>query len=177
MPAMRRLGISFALLALFLPALLPAGAAARSPKPRFNLYRVRYEGSGSYSVQQSGEALSAQEKAGFHWKVAYAPLLVSLRGGSQVGTAAEQSRSSGGGEWSISVANGEESCSKNGGLALGQGGGILGRVQHSGSLPLRLTPGSSDFTTTGGSSGSEACDTTDFWHDWVTNFSLARRHG
>lgn len=37
---------------------------------------------------------------------------------------------------------------------------------------MRIVPGSSeDFSTTDGSSGSQACDTTDFWHDWVMSFS------
>jgi hypothetical protein len=164
------MGIMAALLALVAVA-APAGAMARPARPSFTVFHVVYEGSGSYGVKSTGEKFSAQESATFHWKVAYSPLLVISKAGATVGTASLPGRSSGGGEWSISVQNDEESCSGHGALKLAKLGGITGQVQPSGKLPLKLTPGDSDFLTEGGSGGSGPCVTGDFWHDWVLGFS------
>lgn len=167
---MKRMGIVVALLALLVLG-VPAGALARPKSPSFTMFHVVYEGSGSYGVRSTGEKFAAQESATFHWKAVYAPLLVVAKPGATVGTATLAGRSSGGGEWSIAVQNDEESCSGHGSLKLAKVGGITGRVQSSGVLPLKLTPGDSDFLTEGSSGGSGPCDTGDFWHDWVMGFS------
>ena len=151
-------------------AVAAATGQARPAAPSFTLYEVHYEGSGSYEVKQADGPSSGTTKASFHWNVTY-QLVISGRRGAQVGGGS--TASSGAGDWSIVSDNGGgEKCSRSGGLRLGRYGGITGRTQSSGAVNLQIVPaGSTDYSTTGGSSGSAACDTTDFWGQWVTGFS------
>ena len=151
------------------PLGLGAGTAgARRPRPpKVAFYKVVYEGSGSYSVKQTDGPSFSNIHANFHWKVVYQLDIINK---TVTGVARHPS---GGGDWSIVSDNGgSEKCSRNGGLKATGFGGIVGAVQRSGAATMRLVPGSpEDFSTTDGSNGSQACDTTDFWHDWVTSFS------
>jgi hypothetical protein len=146
-------------------------AAARRLPFKIATYKVVYKGSGSYSVNQSGGGGSfTRTSARFHWAVHYNLLFIDKPGEHVAGITGPLSV--GAGDWSISSNNGgSESCVRSGGLELNKNGGISGAVQQSGKVIMRLTPGSNDYKTTDGSSGSQACDTTDFWHDWVENFS------
>jgi hypothetical protein len=159
-------------LAIAVPLGLSAGpAAARRPRlPPIAFYKVVYEGSGSYSVKQTDGPSFENINSSFHWKVTYL-LDFFKKSGQPVSGVARQP--SGGGDWRIVSDNGgDETCSRNGGLKATGFGGIIGRVQGSGAAIMHVVPGSpEDFSTTDGSSGSQACDTTDFWDDWVTSFS------
>ncbi len=146
-------------------------AAARRPRlPSITFYKVVYEGSGSYSVKQNDGPSFATVDSSYHWKVSYLFALFHKSGQAASGVARENS---GGGDWKIVSDNGaDEKCSRTGGLKTTANGGIIGRVQGNGAVNMHIVPGGNeDFTTTNGSSGSQACDTTDFWHDWVTSFS------
>jgi hypothetical protein len=145
-------------------------AAARPRIPSFSFYKVVYEGSGSYSVDQKDGPSFGKINATFQWKITYLFNFIHKAGSQASGVARSHA---GSGEWSIVSDNGgSEKCSRHGGLRSTPNGGITGRVQRSGAVIMQVIPGSSeDFSTTDGSSGSQACDTTDFWHDWVTNFS------
>lgn len=167
------------MLAVFALALAPSSAAlARRPPRRasFTLYNVVYEGSGSYSVSQSDPPGSGETRASYHWRVDYASMLISQRQGSIVASVAsvvdDRAVNHGrfAGKWSIASDNGGgETCQHSGRLGLPPGAGrILGRVERSG-VTMQVIPGS--FITVGGSSGSGACDTTDFWSRWVRDFS------
>ena len=154
-------------------ALLALGGGSASARFMFPIstYKVTYDGSGTYSVKQSDGPSHGEISATFHWKVTY--LLSFIRvAGHQVAGLVNGANSSGGGDWSIASDNGGgDVCSRSGGLRLGPYGMISGRVQRSGKVAMQLVPANSDFVTLNGSSGSTACDTTDFWHDWVVSFS------
>lgn len=144
-------------------------AAARRLPFKILSYKVTYEGSGSYSVKGVDGPAHNETSSGFHWKAEYNLTFIDKKG-SQVG--GTSSSSNGGGDWKISSDNGGgDVCTKSGGLKLQKNGAITGTIGPTGGLPLRLTPGSDDYSTTGGSSGSTACDTTDFWQQWVESFS------
>lgn len=171
MSGAKRAGALAVVLALVALAILPAGALARPHRISVHLYRVLYEGRGSYDVQSSDEGgVAGHERADFHWKVAYTPLVVLSRPG-RVAMTVRRAGSGAGGEWSISSTNVEESCARHGGLKLAPLGAGSGALEDGGSLSLELTPGQGDFTTMGGRAGPGPCDTTDFWQGWVTNFS------
>jgi hypothetical protein len=153
-------------------ALAGAGGAAARPKAPFKIvaYKVTYEGSGTYSVKGVDGPAHNETTAHFHWNAHYNLLFIEKKG-FQV-TAITTPDSQGGGDWTISSDNGGgDVCSKSGGLKLNHDGEILGRVAASGAIPMRLTPGSNDYSTTGGSNGPQACDTSDFWQQWVESFS------
>jgi hypothetical protein len=152
----------------------PRAVAGRAKAPRFTTFDVTYEGHGSYDVSSADQGgVSAHEHAAFRWKVSYGRLLILRRARASVGTGVRPAASHGTGEWSINSDNGEERCSRSGGLTLAPGGGITGRVGRSGAVNLTITPGLGDFQTTNPSSGFTACDTQSFWHDWVEGFSHA----
>jgi hypothetical protein len=146
------------------------GAVARPRIPSITFYKVVYQGSGSYSVNQTDGPSFGKITSGFHWKVAYL-LSVFHKSGQPVTGLARKHQ--GGGDWSIVSDNGGgDQCSRHGGLQMTPNGVITGRVQPSGAVNMKLLPGGgTDFITTDGSSGPKACDTTDYWHDWVVSFS------
>jgi len=154
-----------------MPAVGLGSAAARGYP--FNVYRytVVYSGSGSYAVTSQGEGGAAGEaRSSFHWRVRYDLLFVYHRG-HQLG-AITRPGGSGTGTWSVSLRNvGDQDCSTGGGLELNRYGAISGSIQRDSSLVMALFPGSGDYRTSGGSSGSSPCNTTDFWRDWVHGFS------
>jgi hypothetical protein len=166
----RRFAIGFSALALGL-AVGASAAAARGVSFKISTYKVTYEGSGSYSVKQSDGPSHLDNTADFHWKVKYLLVFINQKG-HQVAAISTNS-SSGGGGWTINSDNGGgEVCTHSGGLKLNKMGSILGVVQKtSGKVIMHLIPGANDFATTNGGSGSDACSTSDYWHDWVGNFS------
>jgi hypothetical protein len=153
---------------------LTAPALAR-PHLSFTIYKAEYEGSGSYKVTQRDGPSHGDIEAHFNWDVTYM-LDINHKAGAQVAGFAGNGNSKGSGDWSISSDNGGgDVCTKHGGLKIAPNGAIDGKVQPSGKVAMRVVPGGGtigeDYTTTGGSSGSQACDTTNFWHDWVESFS------
>ncbi len=109
-------------------------------------------------------------KADFRWNVSYDLGIIDKKGTPVSGITGNTS--SGAGGWTISSDNGGgDVCSHSGGLKLGKMGSISGRVQTSGKVIMQLIPGANDFSTTNGGSGSNACSTSDYWHDWIENFS------
>lgn len=166
------LRFSAGICALALGSGVAAGpAAARRPSFKISNYQVVYKGSGTYSVSEQGQGGSfTKVSSRFHWAVHYHLEFIN-RGGEQV-AAISGPLSNGAGSWSISSDNGNgDTCTRNGGLKLNNDGAISGRVQPGGKVILHLVPGSNDYKTLDGSSGGKACDTTDFWHDWVQSFS------
>lgn len=153
--------------------LIAAPAVARSTLS-FTIYKVTYEGSGTYKVNQVDGPSHAEIEAHFKWNVTYT-LDIQHKTGAHVTGFAGHGKSQGSGDWSISSDNGGgETCTKSGGLKITPYGTISGVVEHRGLVEMKVIPGQGvgqDYTTTGGSSGSQACDTTDFWHDWVDGFS------
>jgi len=169
MPQARRFSVIIGALALGI-GVAAAPAAARGVPFRISSYNVTYEGSGSYGVKQVDGPSHAEITARFHWKVHYLLTFIDQKGHQLA--AATSKPSSGAGDWSIASDNGGgDTCSKTGRLSLNKFGTISGRVQPGGKVIMRLVPGNADFKTLEGSSGSSACDTTDFWHDWVLSFS------
>lgn len=169
----RLLKFSAALCTLAAALSVVAGPAAARRLPfKIARYKVTYKGTGTYSVKQSDGPSHGEVSSQFHWTAHYDFIFID-KGGSQVAAITDKKQTSGGGTWSIASDNGGgDVCTKTGGLKLNQMGSISGAVQKSsGKVIMHLIPGSNDFATTDGSSGSQACDTTDFWHDWVESFS------
>jgi hypothetical protein len=134
------------------------------------VYNVEYEGSGTYGVQQTATDGGGNTSATYSWDVHYSPLLIGPKG--PVGTAAKAGSSTGHGTWSISSTHTEETCTQSGGLALAPFGGITGTRSKRGAN-LIVVPGGGDFKTVNATNGSGACDTSDFWQEWLESFSLA----
>jgi hypothetical protein len=172
--------------------LLPATASAKASSPRnisfqpFFEYTVSFVGSGSYSVKEVAEgANTLTASASFKWKTVYPNVLVPTTSSSPLeasGFPAYGLGQDGSGTWKISNEGSEdEDCSQAGDLGLpsgmgGSGGGGAVKVHRSGigagkGVVFELVALSEYETTSGALSGPLPCETTSFWHDWVTSFT------
>jgi hypothetical protein len=132
-------------------------------------WNVEYEGSGTYQVVSTFTDGGGEESAAYNWDVHYTPLFIGPAG--EIGAATDDLTSKGGGTWSVSSHDAESSCTQTGGFALIPLGGIVGTRGGKG-VNLILVPGAGDFVSVNATNADGACNTDDFWHDWVQNFSL-----
>ncbi len=153
------------LLVVLATALSPADAAAKHGSSKPPRYKLIYQGSGTYSVDLvSPEGLRGHVGAEFRWRIAY-----RRAGRGQDGTIEwRKGNATGSGRWSMSSE--ADNCSRSGDLALkGDGGGLIDFQGRK--LELIVFPDEGDFSSTDPEGAGGPCDTTDFWRQWVVDFS------
>ncbi|MFL5871532.1 MAG: hypothetical protein ACJ75R_10645 [Solirubrobacterales bacterium] len=149
----RALPIVFALAGL----LVPAAAHAASK------YKLTYSGSGSYRVDlvsPTGE--QGHVSADFDWHIAYRKVAID----SGKGLPWNRGRASGGGTWKMTSE--ADQCSRTGDLKLIGDGGGFGDVRRG---QVIVFPEEGDYSSTDPGNVGSPCDTSDFWRQWVADFS------
>lgn len=142
-----------------------APATAASAHSHRLSFKGSYRGSGTYMVDllsPTGE--EGHVRAEFDWDVAFKRAPVRAQAAN---FRVDNSRSSGGGTWSIT--SGAE-CSSSGELKLLGGGG--GVIDFNGPTADALFfPAEGGYSSTGSAGGGAACDGSDFWRQFVAGFS------
>ncbi len=142
------------------------------------LYKVVYEGSGSYTHHfdatddVTGDHSSFHEDATFHWNVTYGRVFVMAKKGFPTGGAS--TAASGGGQWSVARSQPDENCNRKGALTLGTHAGVIhGQWGSKGDVIDVMLPVDQvgvEFGTQGGGGTAIPCGVDDFWHDQIMSF-------